>query len=302
MATQRNGLTGKVVVITGASSGFGRGMALDFARAGADVVVAARRDEVLDEVARECQGEGVRALAVGADVSRKAEVEDLARQALGEMGRIDVWVNNAGVGALGRFEDVPLDIHEQVIATDLLGVLYGSYFAYQQMLKQRSGVLINVASELGQHTVPYYSSYSAAKHGVVGLTQAIRQEIELAKLDELHACLVMPTAHDTPFFDHAANYTGHEVQAPDPLHDPQNVIDAVVGLARDPRDEKIVGADGVAKILLKRLAPDAESKLASKQMHKTQVEEAPHAADTSGAVKSPMHKGTDVDAGRMHRS
>ncbi|MBK7978071.1 MAG: SDR family NAD(P)-dependent oxidoreductase [Deltaproteobacteria bacterium] len=298
MATERNGLTGKVVVITGASSGFGRGMALAFARAGADVVVAARRDEVLDEVARECQGEGVRALAVGAAVSRKAEVEDLARQALVAMGRIDVWVNNAGVGALGRFEDVPLDIHEQVIATDLLGVLYGSYFAYRQMLEQRSGVLINIASELGRHTVPYYASYAAAKHGVVGLTRAIRQELELAEGEGVHVCLVMPTAHDTPFFDHAANYTGHEIQAPEPLHDPQDVIDAVVAIARDPKDEKIVGGDGVVKILLERLAPDAESKLAAKQMHKTQVEDAPLAADTSGAVKSPMQKGTDVDAHR----
>src|SRR5207237_2667667 len=116
--------------------------------------------------------------------------------------------------------------------------LYGSYFAYRQFVAQGSGIVINIASELGEHTVPYYSSYSAAKHGVVGLSQTLRQEIDQNGITGVHVCLVMPTAHDTPFFDHAANYTGHEVQAPSPLHDPQNVVDAIVGLARNPKDEK----------------------------------------------------------------
>lgn len=83
-------------------------------------------------------------------------------------GRIDIWINNAGVGALGRFETVPLDDHVKVIETDLMGTLYGSYFAYRQFLHQGDGVLINMASELGRHTAPYYASYTAAKHGVVG--------------------------------------------------------------------------------------------------------------------------------------
>src|SRR4051794_6879662 len=124
-------IRGKVVVITGASSGFGKGTALKFAEEGASLVLAARRDEPLDELARECEAGGTRALAVPTDVSDREEVERLAESAIQEFGRIDVWVNNAGVGALGRFERIPLDIHEQVIRTDLLGTLYGSYFAYR---------------------------------------------------------------------------------------------------------------------------------------------------------------------------
>jgi len=214
-------LTGKVVVITGASSGFGKGAALAFARMGASVVLAARRDELLEEVARECAAEGGRALAVPTDVSIPQEVQKLAQETLAKFGRIDVWINNAGVGAIGRFEDIPLDVHEQVVQTDLLGTLYGSYFAYREFLNQAAGILMNISSELGEHTVPYYASYAAAKHGVVGLSQALQQEIDQNKYENMHVCLILPTAHDTPFFDHAANYTGHEVQAPKPLHDPQ---------------------------------------------------------------------------------
>src|SRR3954463_13876838 len=116
-------LKGKVVVITGASSGFGKGAALAFAENGANVVLAARRGDLLEELARECQGSGAKALAVQTDVSRREEVERLAEAATRSLGRIDVWVNDAGVGALGRFERIPLDVHEHVIRTNLLGTL-----------------------------------------------------------------------------------------------------------------------------------------------------------------------------------
>ena len=216
-------LRGKVVVITGASSGFGKGAALKFAEAGANLALAARRAELLEELARECEGLGVKALAVPTDVSRREEVERLCEAAVRAFGRIDVWVNDAGVGALGRFERIPLDVHEHVIRTDLLGSLYGSYFAYRQFLKQEAGVLINISSELGKHTVPYYASYAAAKHGVAGLSDALRQEIEQHKVKGVHVCLVMPAAPDTPF-----------------------LADTIVRLARDPEGQEIGSADGDA--------------------------------------------------------
>jgi short-subunit dehydrogenase len=294
-------LKGKVVVITGASSGFGKGTALELARAQAHLVLAARRAEVLAELAQQCQEFGVQTLAVPTDVSRREQVEALCRSALERFGRFDVWINNAGVGALGRFEAVPLEDHVKVIETDLLGVLYGSYFAYGQFLRQGDGVLINMASELGRHTAPYYASYTAAKHGVVGLCESLRQELDQRAMENVHVCLIMPTAHDTPFFDHVANYTGRQVQAPTPLHDPQNVIDALVGLARDPKDQKIVGADGIAKILLKKVAPGAEEKMGARQIHKTQMENAPTAADTDGAVLAPIPVGTAIRGGRLEQ-
>jgi short-subunit dehydrogenase len=290
--------TERVVVITGASSGFGKGVARDLAKTGAKLVLAARRTTLLEELAEECQARGARALAVPTDVSRAADVAHLARSAVETFGRIDVWINNAGVGALGRFERVPLPEHVQVIETDLLGTLYGSYYAYQHFVAQGWGTLINVSSELGRHTVPYYASYVAAKHGVTGLSAALRQEIEQNELRGIHVCTVLPTAHDTPFFDHAANYTGHEIDAPTPLHDPQNVVDTIVRLVDDPSDQEIVGADGVVKILMHKLAPGLEEKLAGRMMHRTQMEKPPRAPDSPGAVRAPIPEGTEVRAGR----
>src|SRR5690348_11808302 len=107
-------LADKVVVITGASSGFGKGAALRFAEMGAPVVLAARRENLLDEIARQCEASGVHALAVPTDVTQQQDVENLAGAALSEFGRIDVWVNNAGSGAVGRFEEIPLADHIQV--------------------------------------------------------------------------------------------------------------------------------------------------------------------------------------------
>jgi NAD(P)-dependent dehydrogenase (short-subunit alcohol dehydrogenase family) len=290
----------KVIVITGASSGFGKGAALRFAGEGARLVLAARRAELVEDLAIECGSAGARALGVPTDVSREEDIERLAQAALQEFGRIDVWINDAGVGALGRFERIPLAVHAQIIATNLLGTLYGSWFAYRQFLQQGAGILINIASELGGHTVPYYSSYAAAKHGVVGLGESLRQEIRRNGIANVHVCTVMPAAHDTPFFDHAANYTGHEIRPPRPLHDPQNVVETLVRLAEDPQDREIVGADGVVKLLMKKLAPALEERIAGSYMHRVQMEKAPVAPDSSGAVRAPMREGTGVSGGRRN--
>lgn len=294
-----NELAGMVVVITGASSGFGRGAALAFAREGAAVVLAARRSELLDALVREIEAGGRTALAVPTDVSVTSDVERLARRAIERFGHVDVWINNAGIGAIGPFERIPLEDHEQVIRTDLLGTLYGSYHAYRHFLQRRGGILINVASELGHYTVPYFSSYAAAKHGVLGLDEALQQELQQQDgLDDVHVCTVLPTAHDTPFFDHAANYSQHQVQAPEPLHDPQGVIDVLLRLAVDPTDSKVVGGDGPVKVLMKNLAPALTKRMAAKQMHKVQMEGPAGAPDSSGALHTPMAAGTEVRGGR----
>ncbi len=132
-----------VVVITGASSGIGRATALAFARRGATVVVAARREQALRGVATECEQLGGRALAVPTDVTDEAAVRSLARRAVESFGRVDVWVNNAAVGLFGRFEDTPLEAYRRVIETNLFGYIYGARAALPIFREQGSGVLIN---------------------------------------------------------------------------------------------------------------------------------------------------------------
>jgi NADP-dependent 3-hydroxy acid dehydrogenase YdfG len=126
---------GKTVVIT-PSSGFGRGAAVAFAARGANVVVAARRTQLLEEVAREVRSAGGTPLVVTTDVGKPEQVARLAREAIRRFGRIDVWVNNAGVTVISRFEDAPVQDYSRLVDTNLKGVIYGSYAALRQFRVQ----------------------------------------------------------------------------------------------------------------------------------------------------------------------
>jgi NAD(P)-dependent dehydrogenase (short-subunit alcohol dehydrogenase family) len=290
-------LTNKVVVITGASSGFGKGSALRFAEKGASVVLAARRGELLDELAQKCEGAGVRALAVPTDVSQQDDMESLAEQTVSEFGRIDVWVNNAGAGAVGRFEDIPLADHIQVIETDLLGTLYGSYFAMRQFRRQGDGILINIASVIGKVPAPYFSSYAAAKHGVVGLSATLRQELSQDGIKTIRVCTVEPTTFDTPFFEHAAQYTGRDASPIPPTYDPSRVVDTIVSLATDPKDEVTVGTAAAVFTFAHQFFPGVVEALMARQTHKAQFKDAPLGNETTGSLHEPMPSGTDVRGG-----
>src|SRR4051794_10259501 len=134
------------------------------------------------------------------------------------------------------------------------------------------------------------------KHGVVGLSDSLRQEVKQNGLDGIHICTIMPTAHDTPFFEHAANYSDHEIIPPKPLHDPQHVVDTIVRVARKPEDKEIVGADGVVKLIAANLMPALSEKMGAAQMHRT-IEKAPPSGDSPGAVLAPVSEGTEVSAG-----
>ena len=244
---------GKVVVITGAASALGKGIALALSRRGAAVVLAARRERLVQELVHECEAAGGRALPVAANVSEQADVDQLAQRAIAEFRRIDVWINSAGIGPLGAFERIRRAKEERVIEINLLGTLYGSHTAYGVFLPQRYGTLINIALTLGRQT-PYSASYTASRHAVVGLSEALRQDLAQNGLDDIHVCLVLPTAATRASDDRAARYMRRE-PAFAPLHDPQNMIDTLVALADDPDGRKIVGADGVVSVPLVEQAP-----------------------------------------------
>jgi NADP-dependent 3-hydroxy acid dehydrogenase YdfG len=144
----RRKLADSVVVITGASSGIGRATARSFARHGATVVLAARREAALHEVAQECRNLGGQPLVIPTDVTDAAAVEHLATRTVETVGRIDVWVNNAGVTLVGRLEETPLEPYRRVIDTNLFGYVHGARAAIPYLREQGSGVLINNASQV----------------------------------------------------------------------------------------------------------------------------------------------------------
>lgn len=231
-------LQDSIVVITGASSGIGRATAHLFARRGATVVIAARREEALYKVADECESLGGRALAAPTNVADWGAVEELARQAVDSFGRIDVWVNNASVTMFGRLEDAPPEANRRVVETNLLGTLYGAQAALPRLRAQGGGVLINVSSGFGLVGSPYQGAYTATKFAQRGLSQALRGEVLGTGI---HVCTIMPGPVDTPLYRYAANYSGKEIGPSGRIIPPEKIARAIVSCAERPRREVVVG-------------------------------------------------------------
>lgn len=270
------GLAGAVVVITGASSGIGRATARAFASRGARLVLAARRARLLAAAARECEMAGAVALPVPTDVTDPRQVEFLAEQAGSRFGGIDVWVNNAGVLLLGRFEDTPAEAFRRVIEVNLFGCVHGAQAALPWLHARGGGVLVNVASIEGKTAFPYSSAYAASKHAVVGFSQALRQELRDSGVD---VCTVLPAAIDTPLFQHSGNYTGRAIRPPRPVYEVEKVAAAIVRCAEHPQAEVTVGAAGSAMIALRLLSPALFERLAARQVESEHFLERPEPAN-----------------------
>jgi NAD(P)-dependent dehydrogenase (short-subunit alcohol dehydrogenase family) len=230
-------MTSRVVVLTGASSGIGRAAALAFARRGDRLVLAARGIADLTAVAAACGGTP---LVVPTDVTVGEEVDALAAAAVERFGRIDVWVDTAAVMAYGKFEDVPHDVFDRVVTTDLLGPAAVARAALRQFRRQGAGTLVLGGSLLGHIAVPYMSAYVTAKWGLRGLIRTLRQETRDAP--DIHICTITPGSVDTPIYKSAANYAGFVGRPPPPVDSPERMAAAIVGLADKPRPEVSVGA------------------------------------------------------------
>jgi short-subunit dehydrogenase len=166
-----------VVVVTGASAGIGRATALAFARRGATVVAAARREERLAELVREIEGHGGRAMAVACDVSDGVQVGVMRQRVHDAYGRCDVLVNNAGIPGGGPFAALSLEKIERIAGTNYLGVLYCTKAFLPMMLESGSGHVVNVASLAGRYAIPGSSVYSSTKHAVVAFSEALYYEL-----------------------------------------------------------------------------------------------------------------------------
>ena len=191
---RNNNIEGKVVVITGASSGLGESTARHLSELGATVVLGARRVDRIDALARELTANGQPALAVQTDVTDRTQVQRLVDAAIAKFGRIDVMINNAGLMPHSPLERLKVDDWDRMIDVNLKGVLYGIAAALPPMQAQKSGHIINVSSVAGHKVRPGGAVYSATKHAVRALSEGLRQEV---KPYNIRTTVISPGAVDT---------------------------------------------------------------------------------------------------------
>ncbi|OMC38755.1 short-chain dehydrogenase [Mycobacterium sp. GA-1841] len=246
------------VVITGASSGIGQATAERFAGRGARLVLGARNVEALQTVANRCKAAGGDATAVHTDVTAIDSVRALADAAMSELGGIDVWVSNAGVGAVGRYEDTPMESHDRVVRTNLIGHMNDAHAVLPIFLKQHYGTFVNMISLGGFAAAPFAVAYSASKFGLRGFTEAVRAEV--ADHPDIHICDVYPGFVDTPGLRHGANYVGRRITAPPPVIGPVRVAAAIVRLTDKPKPTTMVGATSVLTRGMHAISPAMTSR------------------------------------------
>lgn len=233
-------LRGKVVLITGASSGFGEDAARLFAREGCKVVLAARRLERLQALAAEIQNVGGEAFAIPVDVNQSAEIDVMVRSVLDLYGRIDILFNNAGFGAVDWFENLePQRDIETLIRVNLIGTMLVTQAVLPHMLRRRKGHIINMASVAGLIAAPLITTYSASKYGVRAFTDSLRREVAPFGIK---VSGIYPGPAETEFGSHLKKDPRRETI--DKLIDlrmtSEYVARRVIGLAKRPRRSLVI--------------------------------------------------------------
>lgn len=278
----------QVIVITGASSGIGLCTAESAARRGAKLVLAARSERTLNEIVARINAAGGQAVAVMADVADRAQVQRIADTAIERFGRIDTWVNNAGLAIYGRLDEVSDDDSRRLFDVNFWGVVNGSLVALPH-LQSQGGALINIGSEVSEAVAPMLGMYSASKHAVKGFTDALRVELEQVDKLPISITLIQPTAVDTLFDEHGRNYMDKAANLPTPMIDPQAVADTILGAAQKPTRAVKVGVMSKVNTFVAKNIPALGERMAAKQVENLKRDEPP--TNRQGTLYIPGESG-----------
>ena len=254
MAVRQKPVEEQVIVITGASSGIGLATAHAFRSRGVKgLVLVARNEEALRSIADELSGGRTYAIAVTADVSRREDLERVARTAIETFGGFDTWVNDAAVALYGNVAEIPIEDQRQLFEVNYWGVVNGSMIAADH-LRHRGGTIVNVGSVLSERAMILQTQYSASKHAVKAFTDGLRMELESQEAP-VAVTLIKPSSIDTPYVEHARNYLDRETAVPPPDYDPHLVAKAIVFAAEHRRREITIGLSGWVIGAMGKVAP-----------------------------------------------
>jgi len=284
MSVKLRPIEAQVIVITGASSGIGLCTARIASKRGAKLVLAARNQEALESLEQQILAAGGDAMVVVCDVGNEQDVTNLADKAVERFGRIDTWVNNAGVTIYGELLDVSAKDSRQLFETNFWGVVYGSVAAAR--LLKKGGALINVGSTLSDRAIPIQGMYCASKHAVKGFADALRMELE-ARDYPISVSLIKPSAIDTPYKEHGRNYLDMKPENPPPVYAPETVAEAILHCAENPVRDVFVGGGGKALSAMDKFAPRLTDVYMEKTMISQQQSDEPADADPYEGLYEP---------------
>ncbi|RCG32079.1 SDR family NAD(P)-dependent oxidoreductase [Sphaerisporangium album] len=248
-------LSGKVVVVTGASGGVGRAVVRILGQKGAKVALIARGETGLATAAAEVGGEGGTAKVFPADVADHEQVEAAADAVERDLGPIDVWINVAFSSVFARFLEIEPEEFERTTAVTYLGYVWGTRAALRRMRPRNQGVIVQTGSALAYRGIPLQSAYCGAKHAIKGFTESIRTEL-LNDHSDVKITMVQLPAVNTPQFDWVLSRLRRHPQPVPPIFQPEVAARAIVYAAEHPsRREYWVGGSTAATIIGERLVP-----------------------------------------------
>jgi short-subunit dehydrogenase len=289
----------QVVLITGASSGIGRQSAARFAEAGAKVVLVARNAEALAEAVDEIRRAGGHAIHAVADVADVGQFKAAAEAAVAEFGRIDTWVNNAGVGMYTKILDTDVADDRRLFETNFWGIVNGSRLGVRYLQAAGGGSLINVGSEVSDVAIPVQGMYATSKHAVRRFTDALREEI-LHDDIPVSVTLIKPAAINTPFPHHVKNNLGKDATLPAPVYAVDLVADQILHAAEHGGRELYAGGGGRVMAFLGRAFPTVMDHVMAATGFKQQLADRPPDNSNEGlhATRGFHQAEGDVDRDR----
>ncbi len=220
-------LKDQVAIVTGGGRGIGRSIALTFAKEGANIAVIARTESEIESVKQEILGLGSKAIAIKTDVTNESKVNSMVQKVLDEFGRIDILVNNAGFAKHAYIQDISNELWDTTMNVNLRGMMLCTRIVYKQMMKQKSGYIINISSMAGKHGSTMYATYSTSKFGVIGFTESIAAE---GRQYGIKASVICPGPVATKM--RAGNHPNDDVSK---LMLPQDIADVALFLVTQPK-------------------------------------------------------------------